>query len=115
MLQLTAIGEVIRVQKVREVNGSKVLNATIKTTRKYKDREFNSYIDAAFWGQKAQVQLYEGQPIAVIGEPKVGVYENKEGKWKGKQELRVLHCVSGISEPESDVPQWAQDGEDLPL
>ena len=92
----TIFGRIARVQELRKVGDSQVLNFVIAQTTKYRDKEFTTYADASIWGELAEEYgyLHTGMQVAAIGTVKAEAYQHK-GEHKAKLVLRVNSLAAG--------------------
>lgn len=104
MIKTDIIGNLGQDATVNNVNGRNVINFSLAHTEKYKDtqgiqHDKTLWIRAAYWTDKTGVVPYlkKGTMVFVTGQPEVGVYQDKQGKWQAEFKLRVgqIQLLSG--------------------
>lgn len=101
------LGVVIRTSGPRDAKGTKVFNATLKCTRRWGDKSFDTYVDCDFWGAQAEQaadQLGEGVTAWVFGEPGARAYKGKDGEPKSSLTCRA-NSFGVVGEQSSPSPK----------
>jgi single-strand DNA-binding protein len=113
MIKTTAIGNLGGDCNVNNVNGKNVINWSLAHTEKYKDaqgvaHERVIWVRCAYWTDKTAIAPYlkKGTLVYVEGQPEVGVYQDKQGKWQAEFKLRVNQVqLLGAKKEDGQQPQ----------
>lgn len=71
---------------------AKVCNFTVAANSGFGDDRRTAYVRCAIWGPLAEIaatQMKKGLGVVVKGEPKVSVYQAKDGAWRAAFDMRV--------------------------
>ena len=92
----TVFGQIARVQEVREVNGTPVLNFVIVSQREWNGKQYSKYFDCSLWGDEAEeYELHPGMEVGAIGSVSADVYIKPQDGPRAKLVLRVRHLSTG--------------------
>ena len=82
MFQITVAGRVGKVQEVKNVSGTSVLNFSVATDVGFGERKQTVWFDCAIWGKRADSlapYISTGQQVTVTGEGGERSYETDSG------------------------------------
>ena len=105
-------GIIERVQEVREVKRTSVLNFTLKATVRMGDKEYPRYVRCAAWGklgEAIQADVVEGRYAVVVGEPGCSAYTSKDGEAKASLEVNARE-VSFVETGDAPAPKAKSSG-----
>jgi single-strand DNA-binding protein len=100
---------------VNNVNGKNAINFSACHTERYKDaqgveHQKNIWVRCTQWSDRTGIVPYlkKGTLIYCEGQPEVGIYQDKQGKWQAEFKLRVsqIQLLGGKKEEGGgNVPQ----------
>ena len=102
MATVQVYGEIVRVDGIRDVKDSRVLNFVVREREEYNGKVFDTYISCSLWNERADTAMSEGAQVALSGRVKAGTYKGKDGNYRGKLEVRVRDIVVGGSAADDD-------------
>jgi single-strand DNA-binding protein len=122
MIKTDVIGFLGQDANLNNVNGKNVINFSIAHTEKFKDaqgvaREKTIWVAAAYWTDKTGIAPYlkKGTQVFVSGQPEVGVYQDRQGKWQAEFKLRVNQIqLLGSKDNQSGQQQQSQPSQSAP-
>lgn len=122
MIKTDVIGHLGMDANLNNVNGKNVINFSIAHTEKFKDnqgvaREKTLWISAAYWTDKTGIAPYlkKGTQVFVTGQPEIGMYQDKQGKWQAEFKLRVNQIqLLGSKDNQSGQQQQSQPSQSAP-
>lgn len=128
MIKLQIIGSLGKDCIVKEVNGKNVINFSVASSEKWKDKDGNqkektTWVEAAYWTEKTGIAPYllKGQRVYVEGAPEADAYL-KDGEAKGTLRMRVekVELLGGSQKSESapaatETTTTAAPVDDLPF
>ena len=117
MTTVTIIGGLVREAEVRTVGDYAVINMTVASTKKLKDKEKTCYAPVEYWvkaSSKLPQYLKKGTQVALSGELETQSWE-KEGQKFSKLIVRAntLQLIGGKSAP-ADTPAPAKAPAETP-
>ncbi len=107
--QITLIGHLGRDPETKNVGDATVASFSIAVTDKVKGEEVTSWYSCDAWNKQAEVvgkYLHKGDPVQVIGRPRIEQYAAKDGTVKTTVRVRVSEfTLLGNKRQDADVPQ----------
>jgi single-strand DNA-binding protein len=119
MVKADVIGNIGMDAMVNNVNGKNVINFSLAHTEKYKDaqgvqRDKTLWVRCSYWVERTSIAPYlkKGTMVYVCGQPEVGVYQDKNGKWQAEFKLRVsqIQLLGGNKDNNNQQGHFQQTG-----
>ena len=121
MLKIELIGNAGTCRLVTTADKSPVLNISMATNRKVREREYVDWVSVKVWGERAErlsPHITKGTKLLVIGRPEARAYKANDGTAKAElvvhaNEIEFL-SAKGKADP-GDAPDHSEEPGELAL
>lgn len=109
------VGNLTRDPELKKINDSDVVNFSIATNRKYKEKKETSFFDCELWGKPAEVfnkYMTKGQRVGIRGRLRQSSWKTPEGETRSRVTITVEDFQFLSYKKDDETPATATDTPD---